>query len=269
MARSPARRTAQAADDIQAWLESRTVAPAGAGLDLAAAAATERIQLGPQPAGEGSAAAVDGADGRRPARPVADEKQPTVTPAHTDWLHHRLQVRGPATEIDAFRRAAAGAGVIPWHLDLDRMEEDFFLRLAAPPPGHARTLSMECARLLAADLRDAVARRHALTVARVGHSAVCPLDLHALLPVPATILQLGPDHPQALAWLTVNWGTTQALRHVAVEADPARRQPEPSGAAVFTVDFWSADWTPWQAMASLRQRWPALGVTVTPHYERA
>ena len=149
------------------------------------------------------------------------------------------------------------------------MEEDFFLRVAAPPPGHAHTLSIEGARLLAAELRDAVARRHVLAVARVGHSTACPFDLHALLPVPATILRLGPDHPQAVAWLWTNWGTTHALRHVTVEADPARRRAGLADAAVFTVGFWSADWTPWQAVARLRERWPALRFTVSPRYERA
>ena len=143
------------------------------------------------------------------------------------------------------------------------------MRVAAPPPGHARTLSMEGCRMLAAELRDAVARRHALAIARVGRSAACPFDLHALLPAPATILQLGPDHPDALAWLWAHWGITQALRHVAVEADPARRRPGPEDAAPFAVGFWSADWTPWRAVASLRKTWPALGFTITPRYERA
>ena len=68
--------------------------------------------------------------------------------------------------------------------------------------------------MLAAELRDAVARRHALAVARVGRSTACPFDLHALVPVPADVLRLGPDHPDALPWLWAHWGTTQALRHV-------------------------------------------------------
>jgi hypothetical protein len=109
-----------------------------------------------------------------------------MAPAHTDWLYHHLRVCGPAAQVAAFRQRAAGAGVIPWHLDLDQLEEDWFHRLAAPPPA-ARTLSLEGARLLAAALRDAVARRHALAVARVGQSSACCFDLHALLPVPATM----------------------------------------------------------------------------------
>ena len=44
-----------------------------------------------------------------------------AVPAHTDWLHHNLTVAGPGGELQVFRTAAAGAGTIPWHLDLDRM----------------------------------------------------------------------------------------------------------------------------------------------------
>ena len=195
--------------------------------------------------------------------------RPGVAPAHTDWLYHHLTVTGPAAALAAFRDAAAGAGVIPWVLDLDRMEEDFFLCLAAPPPGHLRTLSLEGARMLAADLRDAVARRHGLAVAGVGRSAACPFDLHALLPVPDPVLRLGPDHPTALSWLWTRWGTTQALRHVTVQTAPRRSAPRrsaPTDAAAFTVTFWSADWTPWRALAALRKTWPALRFDVRPVY---
>lgn len=190
-----------------------------------------------------------------------------MAPAHTDWLHHRLEVSGPPAELDAFRSEAAGAGVIPWHLDLDRMEEDWFLRLAAPPPGHVRTLSMEGARMLAAELRDAVARRQGLALAGVGRSAACPFDLHALLPVPSAILRLGPDHPDALSWLWTHWGTTQALRHVTLKT--GHRRSVPADAVPFAITFWSADWTPWRALAVLRGRWPALRFAVAPSYALA
>lgn len=194
---------------------------------------------------------------------------PVLAPAHTDWLYHHLQISGPASQVSAFRKAATGAGVIPWRLDLDRMEEDFFLRLVAPPPGHARSLSMDGARLLAAELRDAVGRRQALAVARVGQSSACPLDLHALVPVPIPISQLGPDHPDALIWLWTHWGTMQALRHVADETASGRRPSVSSDTAVFAVTFWAADWTPWRALATLREQWPALRFSVTPSYELA
>src|SRR5208282_2992125 len=39
--------------------------------------------------------------------------------------------------------------------------------------------------------------------------------LHALLPVPATLLELGPNDPETVTWLAAHWGT-QCLRHVEV-----------------------------------------------------
>jgi hypothetical protein len=50
----------------------------------------------------------------------------------------------------------------------------------------------------------------------VGQSRACPFDLHALLPVPGPTLQLGPSHPDALAWLATHWGITDRLRQVVV-----------------------------------------------------
>ena len=119
------------------------------------------------------------------------------------------------------------------------------MRLAAPQ-GQARTLSLEGARMLAGELRDAVARRHALAVARVGHDKRCCFDLHALVPVPSDILWLGPDHPDALQWLWERWGTTETLRHVALAPDRDETMLEET---VFRVSFWVADWTPWRALS--------------------
>src|SRR6202021_3104635 len=93
----------------------------------------------------------------------------------------------------AFRPAAAGAGVIPWPLELDRLEEDCFHLLVAPPAPQQRNLSLAGARIVAGQLRDAVARRHDLAIARAGRTRACPFDLHALVPVPETIPLRGPS----------------------------------------------------------------------------
>ena len=183
-----------------------------------------------------------------------------VAPAHTDWLYHHLAVTGPAAALVAFQDAASGAGVIPWVLDLDRVEEDAFLRLAASPQ---RSLSLDGARLLAGELRSAVGQRHALAVAQVGRSRACPFDLHALLPLPNMVLRLGPDHPEALAWLWAHWGTTAALRHVAL-LPPGRAREK-----ALWVCFWSADWTPWRAITAVRDAWPRLRFDVRPVYNLA
>ena len=125
---------------------------------------------------------------------------------HPDWLQHRLTISGPAAKVTAFRAAAAGAGIIPWQLDVDALAEDWFLLQAAPPAPQQRTLSIAGARMLASQLREAVAARQAAACARVGRSRACPYNLHALLPVPDAILRLGPDHPEALAWLSAEPG---------------------------------------------------------------
>ena len=117
-------------------------------------------------------------------------------------------------------------------------------------------------------MRAAAARRHALAIGRVGHSHACPFDLHALVPVPDAILRRGPDDPQALDWLWTHWGTTQTLRHVAEdEAAAALRGRVAPGTAVWVVTFWSADWTPWRALAQIAARWPTLRFDTRPSYD--
>ncbi len=105
--------------------------------------------------------------------------------------------------------------------------------------------------------------------ARVGHSRACPFDLHALVPVPTAILQLGPDHPDALAWLWQHWGTTQALRHVAIGhgAHPDTGPKLAAGEDRLPLSFWSADWTPWRAFERIRADWPALRFDLQPQYD--
>ena len=269
MAGSAARRLNQAAEAVEAFLRGRSRAGnagAGAGADqhdagkgarepatnhAAGAAVPERAGLGDQPQ-SADATATDG------------NGAPLRLP-HTDWLLHRLKVTGPAAGVAAFRRTASGAGTIPWRLDLDSLEEDWFHRLMDP---EHRALSLAGARVLAGQLRDAVEHRHSMAVARVGHSRACPFDLHALVPVPAAILQLGPDHPDALRWLWQHWGTTQPLRHVAPETLAIKGDglPPPAGEDRLRLRFFSADWTPWRALQRIQADWPALRFDVRPDY---
>jgi hypothetical protein len=188
--------------------------------------------------------------------------------AHTDWLHHRLTITGPAPELAAFQAAAAGAGVIPWQRDPDRLAEDFLHLLVAPPHPHQRSLSLPGARILAGQLRDAVARRHDLALARVGRSRACPFDLHALVPVPAEILRRGPDDPVSLAWLWQHWGTTRELCHVAADVVGGQDRPrQPAGENGFRISFWSADWSPWRALTQIAACWPMLRFDLCPSYD--
>jgi len=92
----------------------------------------------------------------------------------------------------------------------------------------------------------------------------CPLDLHRLLPVPAAILRLGPEEVASRDWLLAHWGTTRPLRHV--EALPGKLDGRKKKMAELRVGFWSADWSPWQAVLRLRRNWPALAFVLEPDY---
>lgn len=283
MARSPAAKALEAAAELDAWLARDPlppVHPAGVG--------------GPSRPDAGAGATGGAGEGTtRPSRPPPDAPAPArhagavgtsrhpapalelLAPAHTDWLYHHLTAAGPSADVARFRAAAAGAGVIPWAVDWDHLEEDWAHLLLAPPPPQRRTLSAAGARVLAGELREAAQRRHEAALARVGRSKVCPFDLHALVPVPADVLVLGPDHPDALGWLWAHWGTTLPLRHVQERVDEEsgagkatlRTRRPPPGRDVLHLAFWSADWTPWRAIARVRQDWPTLRLDVRPIYE--
>jgi hypothetical protein len=274
---------AATADALLAWLGTQvragaTAAPAesdkyperaapahdGVGANSISDALTLDMPVNAQVAGENASTA-------GPAkRAEADRQAAPLRLAHTDWLHHGLAVIGAVDQITAFRRAAAGAGVIPWQLDLDRLEEDVFHLLVAPPSTQQRTLSVAGARVLAGQLREAVGRRHERAVARVGASQACPFDLYALVPVPDELLRLGPDDPVGLAWLWEHWGTTQPLRHVAEDVvalqEVQRRSALAAGQDAIHLTFWSADWTPWRAVEAVAKRWPGLRFDVRPTY---
>jgi len=133
---------------------------------------------------------------------------------HPDWLYHHLRVTGEADAVAAFRTAAAGAGVIPWTHDLGPAADIWFDLLVAPPAPQRRSLSVEGARMLAGQLRDAAEAHQRRVATRAATGSGCPLDLHRLLPVPAALLRRGPEHPATRAWLWENWGTIWPLRGV-------------------------------------------------------
>jgi hypothetical protein len=181
-----------------------------------------------------------------------------LAPVHTDWLCNRLTVSGPAGEVARFRAAARGTGGIPWHLDLDHEEA----RLYAPMAGQGPE-----ARALACELREVIAARHERVLTRWHEAGGCPLDLHRLIPIPDAILALGEDAPAARQWLWTHWGTTQPLRQVRVLEENGDRRLRRSARVVY--EFFSADWTPWQALLRLRRDWPKLVLTVDPRYREA
>jgi hypothetical protein len=190
-----------------------------------------------------------------------------LAPADTDWLYHHLRVTGAPAAVAAFRAAAAGAGVIPWMHDHAGAAERWFHMLVAPPAPMERTISLEGARILAGQLRDAVEARGRLVAERAPASRACPLDLHRLQPVPDRFLRLGPDHRDSRAWLWTHWGTTEALRGVVELPIGGRGGARRRDPGFFWAGFWSADWTPWPALLALRARWPDLRFDLRPLYD--
>ncbi len=131
--------------------------------------------------------------------------------------------------------------------------------LAATQP--RRSLSIAGCRNLARQFRERVEARQSRAIVLVGRSRASPFDLHALLPVPDFILQLGPAHPDALAWLPEHWGTTDGLRRV-VERWVAARLP--AGHAVVGYSFFTIGDTPHSAVTQLAARWPVLQFALQP-----
>ncbi len=181
-----------------------------------------------------------------------------------DWLTHRLTVTGPIASVAAFRHAAAGPGRIPWQLDYERLEEDWSLKLLAPVPPLTQDTGFRPAGISAHGARTAARQmRTALELLEtrmqiLAAQQLCPLDLHALVPVPQKILALGPDHPESLSWLWANWGTTWPLRHVEMVPNPDAAGLCAVGQVSMSLKFVAADWTPWRVIAAVRERWPGL-----------
>ncbi|MBP0447825.1 hypothetical protein J8J14_24080 [Roseomonas sp. SSH11] len=219
--------------------------------------ATWRVggEAGEESAGEGIAG-----DGARPDSPD-HPWQPTPVPV--DWLWNVLEVGGAAERVEAFRAAAAGSGVVPWVLDLAALEEEFLLPMAGPQDG-VRAISLAGAKILARRLRDAAAANHGAALARMNTDRSCPFDLHRLLPVPPAILALGPEEMVSREWLRTHWGVTRPLRHVQVL--PSTLDGRKKRMGQLRVGFWSADWSPWAAIARLRRTWPGLSLELRPHY---
>jgi hypothetical protein len=216
--------------------------------------------------------------GRRPAAlTLAASSRTVASPA---WLYHHLTISGPAQQVAAFARAARGAGVTPWRPDFDRIEEDVF-NLAVSQPPERRNLTVAGCHILARQFRERVEIRQAKALALIGSSRACPFDLHVLLPVPETILQLGPAHPVALDWLSAHWGVSDDLRQVVVREQPKADRRMPAGYALIGYGFFTAGGvaqtaetidsrhggdgeTPQAAITQLVDRWPMLRFLLQP-----
>lgn len=206
--------------------------------------------------------------GRRPWLDPGLARSATAAGSGTAWLYHHLTITGPAEAVAAFAAAARGAGVTPWQLDFGVLEEDIF-NSAASQPVARRNLTIAGCRILARQFRERVERRQGRAAAMVGRDQSCPFDLHALLPVPDAILDLGPMHPEALAWLAAHWGVTDRLRQVVLLKRPRPGRRLPKGHAVTGYGFFTGgrggcEEIPTVAIATLGARWPSLRLRLQP-----
>jgi hypothetical protein len=204
-----------------------------------------------------------------PHAPKRKGRRPAATPdpassSEPAWRYHHLTITGVAAKVEDFAVGARGAGVIPWRYDTAALEEDVF-NLAASQPPHLRSLSIDGCRLLARQLRDRVEARAAKAVALSEASKACPFDLHALLPVPAAILRLGPSAPDSVVWLKRHWGVSGRLHRVVARpgAKPGRRLRKDEACLGFGFFAWAA--TPDLAVAQIAARWPGLRFVLQPH----
>jgi hypothetical protein len=198
--------------------------------------------------------------GRRPAAISGPASSLSTAPL---WLYHHLTISGPAETVAAFAAGARGSGIIPWQLDLAALEEDVFVRAVSQPAGQ-RTLTVHGCRILARQFRERVEARQQRAAALTGRSQACPFDLQTLLPVPRSILQLGPTHPDALAWLAEHWGVTDRLRQIAVRPKPTTGRRLPRTYSVISYGFFTDGETPHAAITQLASRWPALRFALQP-----
>jgi len=198
--------------------------------------------------------------GRRPMPAGATAPGAGASPG---WLYHHLTASGPAEPLAAFVAAARGSGVVPWRHDLTALEEDVFNLAIAQPPAQRR-LGVAGCRILARQFRARIAAHQAHAAAQVGHDRACPFDLHALLPVPDSVLQRGPADPQALDWLAAHWGVTDRLRHVVLRPSATAGRRLPAGHRVAGYGFFTDGGTPHAALAQLGPRWTALRLVLQP-----
>jgi hypothetical protein len=175
-----------------------------------------------------------------------------------EWLPHRLTVTGPSADLATFRVAARGSGHIAWTSDTGRDCEAWtaqLLALSARRPD----LSAESARGIAREMRELIEALD-LAAADARGDRQCPFDLNALVPLPSDLLRRGPDDPSVVVWLWHHWGTTWMLRGAEEVSTGLAEILLPEGHEALCVEFWSADWTPWHALAAVRSRWPTLSL---------
>lgn len=192
------------------------------------------------------------------ASPSKPPQQAGRSPGETsvDWIRTTVTVSGPVAVVERFVASARGSGTIPWRVDFEYEQARLLAPMASMGPQAA---------ILARLLRETSERLYRIGERRrASGDQSCPFDLYRLLPVPDRMLEAGEDSTEALTWLQANWGTLRPLRHVSVRALPDRRARRH---VKIMYEFWSADWTPWQAFVRLQSEWRELVFDIRPYYD--
>ncbi len=180
----------------------------------------------------------------------------TAAGSGISWQWWHLIVHGPAAAVASFADAAHGPGFIPWRVD-DSGFEDEVLAFAFGGPERPGLSVAEC-RILARQFREAIEARHARNGRDPHRNTQCPLDLQALLPVPAALLRLGAAHPEAEAWLRRHWGVVDQPRHAELLEGRTAGRRLPRGHVPLVLGFFTEGPAPEAARLALQVLWPAL-----------
>lgn len=187
----------------------------------------------------------------------------TLLQPHPDLVRCRLVVEADTSaQIDGFSAAVSGQAGIPWRLDFDHLEDEWFARIVMTNRPERARLSAEAARSLARSLRTAAERRNDAFLG--GRAAPAPFDPMRVVPLPARVLSLGPDDPEAQSVMFDLWGIGREIRRVSLlngrSVALRRLFGEPQRRFRWAVEFWSPGWAPWRLIASLVEQHSALTI---------
>jgi hypothetical protein len=172
--------------------------------------------------------------------------------------------------VASFAVAASGSGITPWQIDFAALEEEVFVRAISQPASY-RNLTVGGRQVLARQFRERVQMRQTRTTeharegaALVGSRFLCAFGLHALLPVPESILKLESTDPAALSWLSAHWGVTDRLRQVMVRDNTSTGRRLKRDHAVTGYGFFTDGETPHAAVRQFEKRWAPLRFLLQP-----
>jgi hypothetical protein len=193
---------------------------------------------------------------------AVDGRAPSVCPhaASVEFVFNTLIVEGPREPLHEFLGAASGPGFIDWRPEWYGVYEHIYFNLV-----RAGMPTVQAADKLAKKFRDIAWWAHERgRVAAELDSHRQPLDLNALFPIPKRVLRKGFAEG-GQEWMWANWGVRWPIRRVTFAMEQQRvGRTKLKPVAVFR--FLSEDWSPWIALARMRERWPGLSFVMKATY---